>query len=239
MPFDDEKTRQVDVMDDEPPADAQNERTLMVNPAELLAAGRPAQRRVVYEEAPSGVLQVLGGIGAFLLLPTLVLQFLPLLQGGGDMRQWGPIVTRVTLALAFGLLAVGFFGSTRRAGGFSVVAGVFAAIGVVGVLLGFANIREMAPIVTFATPAAWIVAGIWCFTALRATGGGLGVTTGIFATLGGLGTAGAGLMWITRMVRRADSDEFLGVFVTSLGLLAVASVLLGLTFILKVRKAGE
>jgi hypothetical protein len=110
MPFDDEKTRQVDVMDDEPPSDAQNERTLMVNPAELLRAGRPAPRRVVPEAAPGGVLQVLGGIGAFLVLPALVLEFLPLLQGGGDMRQWAPMVARVTLILAYGLLAVGFFG---------------------------------------------------------------------------------------------------------------------------------
>lgn len=240
MPFDDEKTRQVDVMDDEPATDAQSERTLMVNPAELLRSGRPAPRAPLAEAAPAGggALPVLGGIGAFLYVPALVLMFLPLLQGSGDMRQWAPVVSNATTAIAFVLLALGLFGSIGRAGGFSVAAGIFAAIGAIGALLAFVPERDLALVVAFSAPAAWLFIGIWCLTALGATGKGLGIPTGICAMLGGLGLAGAYLILLGGLSRRGmNSDEFLGVFLASLCLLAVAGILLGLTFIIKVRKA--
>jgi len=214
--------------------------TVVVDPNQAANAIAAAEARKA-AAAPSGSglggAGVLGGIGVIFSYLSMVAALMILMQG--MTRETWPLWTGAGLMVpGYALLGMALM---KAQGGMAKVAGIFSFIGVVlavMLLLGLGGVLKgsMWKFLAF-TPwymgIAWVFMGLWNF----GVGGGLGITTGITALLGG-GCVATFAFMVYPGGTRGDDDMMIALFFGGIGLLLIAMITQSILMFGRLRREG-
>lgn len=194
----------------------------------------------------SGGLLIVGGIGAILAGLKPGLEVIPMFQGMGDMIAM-LFVGAGLGAVGHLMLGLGMFGAVSRTGGIAALVGTLHMVAVLGLLFFLLAALEVIPVegelakLVLIAPAAlpgtaWLLSGIWAFSAIGALGP-MGIVHGIFAVLGG----GAQVGLVVAMLAGAfgpQDDVAIALTFTGIGGVLLGAIFLSVPMFGRLRRAG-
>ncbi len=154
----------------------------------------PARYTAPAGDAGGGGLLILGGIGALLAGLAPAIGVIPMFQGMGDLVELILVAAGVGV-LGHLFLGLGMFGAISRTGGVAALVGTLHIVAMLGLTFFLLAALQVIPIegelvkLVLVAPVAlpgtaWLLSGIWAFSATRGLGA-MGVLHGIFGVLGG------------------------------------------------------
>lgn len=193
-----------------------------------------------------GGLLIVGGIGAILAGLKPGLEVIPMFQGMGDMIAM-LFVGAGLGAVGHFLLGLGMFGAVSRTGGIAALVGTLHMVAVLGLLFFLLAALEVIPVegelakLVLIAPAAlpgtaWLLSGIWAFSAAGALGP-MGIVHGIFAVLGG----GAQVGLVVAMLAGAfgpQDDVAIALTFTGIGGVLLGAIFLSIPMFGRLRRAS-
>lgn len=193
-----------------------------------------------------GGLLIVGGIGAILAGLKPGLEVIPMFQGMGDMIAM-LFVGAGLGAVGHLMLGLGMFGAVSRTGGIAALVGTLHMVAVLGllffllaaleVLLVEGELAKLVLIAPAALPGtAWLLSGIWAFSAVGALGP-MGIVHGILAVLGG----GAQVGLVVAMLAGAfgpQDDVAIALTFTGIGGVLLGAIFLSVPMFGRLRRAG-
>lgn len=196
--------------------------------------------------AGGGGLLIVGGIGAILAGLKPGLEVIPMFQGVGDMMAM-LFVGAGLGAVGHLMLGLGMFGAISRTGGIAALVGTLHMMAVLGLAFFLLAELEVIPVEgelekltqvgLWALPGtAWLLSGIWAFSAVGALGP-MGIVHGIFAVLGG----GAQVGLVVAMLAEAfglQDDVAIALIFTGVGGVLLGAIFLSVPMFGRLRRAG-
>lgn len=193
-----------------------------------------------------GGLLIVGGIGAILAGLKPGLEVIPMFQGMGDMIAM-LFVGAGLGAVGHLMLGLGMFGAVSRTGGIAALVGTLHMVAVLGLLFFLLAALEVLPVegelakLVLIAPAAlpgtaWLLSGIWAFSAVGALGP-MGIVHGILAVLGG----GAQVGLVVAMLAGAfgpQDDVAIALTFTGIGGVLLGAIFLSVPMFGRLRRAG-
>lgn len=204
------------------------------------------ERYLAPAAASGGGLLIVGGIGAILAGLKPGFEVIPMFQGMGDMLAM-LFVGAGLGAVGHLMLGLGMFGAVSRTGGIAALVGTLHMVAMLGLLFFLLVALEVLPVegelakLVLIAPAAlpgtaWLLSGIWAFSAAGALGP-MGIVHGIFAVLGG----GAQVGLVVAMLAGAfgpQDDVAIALIFTGIGGVLLGAIFLSIPMFGRLRRAA-